>query len=425
MSGRNVKQYLEASIYDTTRTIDLMDRFEGYGSDIAYQKLALCNIACLKIGEEYEYVTLIIERSRDYRYVGNITFTELKQGQVADLYKFLRSNISKDIVEDYKGRNEEYRFDTPYLLRAQNSTNRSGYGWGFGGTQYGETTAYVFTGAFIGYRKRGFTSEINALIDNADLSEFTIKNVSNNPSEDTVEMASSEILLFDDDSEIDDPILDVQNDEDQEISFVCEKRNLPDLENRPLWYYSGFSFETNMFILALEQKIYLPPIIDECENLMITDENIVHSEDLVLTDLEKTLMFVEMLANSIGYSGSSVMSLDIIHKRKILNGLLVRNFGKYEIAEYGENSISLHLVGEFLDNQPELQYRGFVEIILSKYYDADDKPVYELFGGFRDFGDDEVVSTKRKYWIGNDRFLLDEDKDGSYLQGIYEMIMSY
>ena len=71
------------------------------------------------------------------------------------------------------------------------------------------------------------------------------------------------------------------------------------------------------------------------------------------------------------------------------------------------------------------QYRGFVEIILSKYYDADDKPVYELFGGFRDFGDDEVVSTKRKYWIGNDRFLLDEDKDGSYLQGIYEMIMSY
>ena len=50
MSGRNVKQYLEASIYDTTRTIDLMDRFEGYGSDIAYQKLALCNIACLKIG---------------------------------------------------------------------------------------------------------------------------------------------------------------------------------------------------------------------------------------------------------------------------------------------------------------------------------------------------------------------------------------
>ena len=158
---------------------------------------------------------------------------------------------------------------------------------------------------------------------------------------------------------------------------------------------------------------------------MITDENIVHSEDLVLTDLEKTLMFVEMLANSIGYSGSSVMSLDIIHKRKILNGLLVRNFGKYEIAEYGENSISLHLVGEFLDNQPELQYRGFVEIILSKYYDADDKPVYELFGGFRDFGDDEVVSTKRKYWIGNDRFLLDEDKDGSYLQGIYEMIMSY
>lgn len=422
MSERVVRKILEASVYDTTRTIDLMDKFEGYGNNVAYQKLALCNIACLNFGEGYEYVTLIIERSKSHRYVGNITFTELKQGQTSDLYKFLKNNISAEIVSEYKGKNIEYTFDTPYLLRAQNSTNRSGYGWGFGGTQYGETTAYVFSGAYIGYRVRGFTDELNDMLDDADLSEFTIKNTADKSDGISIEREPNEIIIIDDfENSIEDQIDFLE----EEISFVSEKRNIPDIENKPTWYYAGFNYETNMFILALEQKIYLPPIIDECETAMITDENIVNNSESTLTDLEKTFMFVEMLANSIGYSGSSVIALDQIHKRKIINNILVRNFGKYEIGEYGDNSISLHLVAEFLDNQPELQYRGFVELILSKYFDSNEQPVYELFGGFRDFGDDEVEISQRKYWIGNDRFLLDEDGEGSYLQAIYEMVMEY
>ena len=70
-----------------------------------------------------------MERSKDYRYVGNITFTELKQGQTRDLYSFLRKQFSKEVLEQYKNKAEEYRFDTSYLFRAQNSSNRSGYYW--------------------------------------------------------------------------------------------------------------------------------------------------------------------------------------------------------------------------------------------------------------------------------------------------------
>lgn len=144
MSENRIKKILETAIYDDTKTVSLMDRFEGYGKEVSYVQLVLRNIACLNIGGKYEYISLVVERSKDHRYVGDITFTELKQGFTRNLYEFLRKQISEEVISEFKDKDEEFRFDTPYLFRAQNSTNRSGYGWGYGGTQYGETTAYVF-----------------------------------------------------------------------------------------------------------------------------------------------------------------------------------------------------------------------------------------------------------------------------------------
>lgn len=434
MEQRQLRKILEVGIYEDTRTVDLMDRFEGFGHDVAYQQLVLRNIACININGNYEYISLVVERSKDHRYIGNITFTELKQGQVRDLYSFLRNQISVDKIKDYKDKEEICMFDTPYLFRAQNSSNRSGYGWGYGGTQYGETTAYVFVGAFIGYKSRGFADSINASLESADLSEFSIKNHSDNPATIIQNYQSQEILLQDNESDADsvdfEDTLEIidnnenQDDEEYGIEFVAEKRNIPDEEGKPSWFYAGFSLEINMFILALEQKIYLPPVIDECEKCMQTDENTQEDPEMVLTDMEKTFMFVEMLANAIGYSGASVIALDQIHKRKVLQNLLLKNIESYEFGEYGENAISFHLIGDFLDNQPELAYRGFVEIILSRYQGVDGTSKYELLGGFRDFGDNEIASKDRHYWIGKDRYLLDEDGEGSYLQGIYEMAMN-
>lgn len=432
MSEKRIRKLLEAGVYDDTRTVDLMDRFEGIGKDTAYVQLVLRNIACININGDYEYLSLVVERSKDYRYVGNITFTELKQGKIQDLYNFLRKHITKEIIEQYKNKIEEYRFDTPYLFRAQNSSNRSGYGWGYGGTQYGETTAYVFVGVYIGYRAYGFADKINENLEAADLSEFSLKNVSDNPISYTVERKPQEVSMQveEDEDGLDfEDTLDLSSEEESQeegarIEFIAEKRNIPDDKGIPSWYYAGFSLEINMFILALEQKIYLPPIIDECEKCMRTDENIQEDPEMILTDMEKTFMFVEMLANAIGYSGVSVLGLDQIHKRKILNNMLLRNIESYEFGEYGDNVISFHLIADFLENQPELSYRGFVEILLSKYQDAEGNSRYELLGGFRDFGENEISSAERHYWIGKDRYLLDEDGEGSYLQGIYEMAMN-
>ncbi len=431
MSEKEIRKLLEVGIYDDTRTVNLMDRFEGFGKGIAYVQLVLRNIVYLNIDGSYEYLSLVVERSKDYRYVGNITFTELKQGQTRELYSFLRKQLSKDSVEQYKNKAEEFRFDTPYLFRAQNSSNRSGYGWGYGGTQYGETTAYVFVGAYIGYRAHGFTEKINESLESANLSEFSLENVSDNTAYST-ERTSQEVVIFGEDDEdtleFEDSLEisseEESSEEDFGVEFIAEKRNIPDDEGRPNWFYAGFSLEINMFILALEQKIYLPPIIDECEKCMQTDENTQDAQEMILTDMEKTFMFVEMLANAIGYSSVSVLGLDLVHKRKILNNLLLRNLESYEFGEYGDNVISFHLVADFLEKQPELSYRGFVEILLSKYQDASGNTMYELLGGFRDFGENEVASTERRYWIGKDRYLLDEDGDGSYLQGIYEMAIN-
>ena len=435
MSEKKIRKLLEASVYNDTRTVDLMDRFEGYGKDVSYLQLVLRNIACLNIGGNYEYISLVVERSKDHRYIGNITFTELKQGAVQNLYDFLKKQISEEVVSAYKDTDQEFRFDTPYLFRAQNSSNRSGYGWGYGGTQYGETTAYVFVGAYIGYKTYGFAEEINLNLESADLSEFSIKNYTENPDVPVSDYEPREIYISDDGDEPEEidfsemleltPDEDSDSDTEYEVEFITEKRNISDDDGKPEWFYAGFSPEINLFILALEQKIYLPPIIDECEKIMRTDENTQDDSEIPLSDLEKSFMFLEMMANAIGYSGISAISLDSVHKRKILNTLLLRNINSYEYGEYEENSISFHLVAEFLDNQPELSYRGFVEIILTKYLDYEGKVKYELTGGFRDFGEIEVPYSERRYWTGKDRYILDEAGEGSYLQGIYEMAMSY
>lgn len=421
MMGKKIKKILEVTVYEETRTVDLMDRYEGIGYDVMYQQLVLRNIACTNIAGNYEYISLIVERKKDHEYVGNITFTELKQGQTKDLSEFLRKHIIADQIKLHKIDGRAITFDTPYLFRAQNSGNRSGYGWGSGGTQYGETTAYAFVGAYVGYKSNGFTEAFNKEIEATDLSTFTIKNEAdslnklNSVDSKRTSVMDEELELF--------PMEDTDGIEDDFLEIITEKRNTPDYTNKPTWYYAGFNFETNMFVLALEQTIYLPPIIDACENYMQKSEYMQENSEIQLTNLEKTFMFVEMLANSIGYSGNSVLTLDLIHKRKILSNILSQNIQACEYGEYGKNVISFHLIGDFLKNQPELNYRGFVELILSKYDDMNECR-YELIGGFRDFANNEVSSYERQFWIGNDRYVLDEDTTGSYLQAIYDMAIN-
>ena len=432
MSGKKILKILEVGVYDDTRTIALMDRFEGFGHDTVYQQLVLRNMAYGNYDGHHEYLSLVVERSKDRRYIGNITFTELKKGQTRDLCDFLEAQITGDVIKEYKDKDQEYRFKTPYLFRSQNSKNRSG--WGYGGTQYGESTAYVFVGVYIGFRSKGFSDQINAILEDVDLTEFSIKNKSDSPSVYIPNHRPVEFTPDESTEEVDDFEFDIIDFEDEtethsaeEFDFedISEKRCIPDEENKPTWFYAGFSYEINLFILALEQKIYLPPIIDQCEQIMQTDENFGNDESGKITDLERTFMFVEMLSNAIGYSGASVISLDHIHKSRILNNVLLRNIDTAQHGEYGDQSLSIHLVAEFLDNQPDLVYRGYVELILSKYHDSNSKIKYELLGSFKDFGYNAIEDSERHFWIGKDMYVLDEQGEGSYLQGIYEMAKNY
>lgn len=146
-----------------TRTIDILDQFEGYGEykdSSPFKRIVISNPKYGElIGNKWIGYNLVIERSNFSEHVGDITFTEFKQKNNYELREHLKKEITPEIVETYLDKDKFYRFKKPYLLRAQNSSNRVGYGWqwdwsgGYGdyteGTEYGETTNYVFAGAYI------------------------------------------------------------------------------------------------------------------------------------------------------------------------------------------------------------------------------------------------------------------------------------
>lgn len=137
-------------IFDTTRTIDLMDEFEHGG----YQKILIKNTL---YGNQGHY-HLIIARLTTREYVGNITMTDfkLKKGT----YRKLISHVELEVAQAMKLREKtadmEIIFEKPFKLRAQNSSNRTDYGNEYNGrnlvregTLYGETTPYAFVGVVV------------------------------------------------------------------------------------------------------------------------------------------------------------------------------------------------------------------------------------------------------------------------------------
>lgn len=160
--GTKIAEELVKYIFNDTKTVELLDKFEGIGqqNERKYKRLVIENGKYFQIsGGEIVYFNLVIERGRGSDYVGDITFTEFKKGEDSELRAHIFSEITDEIISCYKDKDQFYRFSKPYLLRAQNSSNRTGYGWewdwsgGYGdyieGTLYGETTNYFFVGAYI------------------------------------------------------------------------------------------------------------------------------------------------------------------------------------------------------------------------------------------------------------------------------------
>ena len=159
--GKIIKETLTRHVFNDTRTIDLLDEFEGIGegNPFVYEMLEIPSALYLWKNQDFLSLSLVVKRCKASECVGDITFTEFKQDKVAELKEYILKQITDEVVERYQGKRDLYYFDKPYRLRAQNSSNRTGYGWewdwsgGVGdyieGTLYGETTDYGFVGAYI------------------------------------------------------------------------------------------------------------------------------------------------------------------------------------------------------------------------------------------------------------------------------------
>lgn len=156
------KRDLYAYVCKETSTLRVMDEFEGI-NDKPYDRLIIKNLHKANIAGKYlcNY-HLIIERLsydkvRDAE--GNITFTEFKNNP-NPVYGYIAKILEK-LFDSNKRllKKKKLYFKRPYLLRAQSSMNRTGYGWdwdwsgGYGnyteGTFYGETNNYGFVGIII------------------------------------------------------------------------------------------------------------------------------------------------------------------------------------------------------------------------------------------------------------------------------------
>lgn len=150
---------LYSFVSNKTKSIDLMNTFEGLGnSKRVFKRIVLRNDHKVVVGDHLCKYHLIIERYSDCKHtVGNITFTQFKAEDGKTVYQY----CDEEYVRACKIRSEylkvgEFYFYEPFRLRAQNKTDREGYGWiwdwrnGIGtscpGTYYGATTNYAFVG---------------------------------------------------------------------------------------------------------------------------------------------------------------------------------------------------------------------------------------------------------------------------------------
>lgn len=130
--GKICKETLFKRLDRNVRSVEIMDQFEGIGENnkFIYNELILRNVIYLCLGESrYDFISLVIQRGSGTEAVGDVTFTELKNGKFDDLKNYIIDQSKKHDFRKFVDRKETMLFDKPYHLRAQTSLNRIGYGW--------------------------------------------------------------------------------------------------------------------------------------------------------------------------------------------------------------------------------------------------------------------------------------------------------
>lgn len=165
---------LHIKLFDTSRTLRLMDEFEGIGekNKIIYDRLVIYNENLLgSLGEHKVFnYALVVERGMSQECVGSITMTDFKNSYLNPfvyvtksdnserilLKEHIENEVTESVYNEYVDSGNAYFFSKPYKLKAQNSRNRSGYGNIYNGdiliyegTKYGETSGYLIVGVYI------------------------------------------------------------------------------------------------------------------------------------------------------------------------------------------------------------------------------------------------------------------------------------
>lgn len=131
----------------TVKLLDEFDSFDEHRKYIYDRLILIQSYTCY-----HHSCDLIIERLNDRDAVGDITMSKLLRGsrkESKDFREYAEQEAAKQQPEIF----DTVIFSKPYLLRAQNSSNRMGYGnvyyqdvLMYEGTLYGETTDYCIVG---------------------------------------------------------------------------------------------------------------------------------------------------------------------------------------------------------------------------------------------------------------------------------------
>lgn len=146
-----------AKLVGNPNSLAIMDRYDGYGDDYdtVYETLVIINFTV--VGNFW--VDLVIERRSLKKYVGEITFSQLKSGKgekYNDFYSYMEKALSKADKSKYLDKDKAFKFVNPYLFRAQNNSNRIISGWIWDhedliceGDEYGNTNEYAIVGVYM------------------------------------------------------------------------------------------------------------------------------------------------------------------------------------------------------------------------------------------------------------------------------------
>lgn len=280
------EEELVACVFEDTRTMNLLDVFEGYGdkNDKTYQRIVIKNgMLFRKYGDPYLH--LIIERRTSGNVVGDITFTKFKKGDIEELRRFIYEEIDEDILRTYLDKDHYYMFSSGYLLRAQYSKNRSGYGSGWKwingvrtyvhGTEYGETTEYVFSGVYISSKYLFNSEERSPMLKFTD-TDLHLEIIDTDP----LDLEYEYNKLADENNDKEEGLdFDITIGASVPIDINVNKKNNVEPDTEEIFDIEKLRTEENRPVIHIGSKVkYKKMHTGEIMDVVIKEENIVHKK---------------------------------------------------------------------------------------------------------------------------------------------------